>query len=562
MTPGSGLRAAVLLAVVGGILAPILAGFWITGRASMGLLPAIGADNAGFDAWRMLFAQPGFATSLRLTLVTGFAATALSLLVAVGAVAFLHGRVRTDWLSPFLAVPHAALAIGLAFLIAPSGWIARALAPLTGWQSPPDVATVNDGLGLALILGLMAKEVPFLILMILSALAQIPARAQMAAGRALGYGPGVVWISVILPQVWPLIRLPVQVVLAFSLSVVDVALILGPSTPPTLAVSITRWFASPDIALLLPASAGAVLQAGVVAMGLAALWGIERVVARIGRAWARRGGRGRTGEPVLAVLAGAAGVLMALTAAALASLLVWSFAFRWSWPHILPQGWSLRFWMTPGDWLAAAGQTLLIGLVSTMAALVLTIAWLEGEDRGGLRRARWAEALVYLPLILPQIAFLYGLNVWLLRAGISPGFWAVVWGHVLFVFPYVMIALSDPWRKLDPGHVRSAAALGAGPWRRLWVVKLPLLLRPILTAAAVGFSVSVALYLPTLFLGGGRIATLTTEAVTLSSGADRRVLGVLASLQAMLPLLAFAVAALVPAVLHRHRRGMTGGLAQ
>ena len=41
-------------------------------------------------------------------------------------------------------------------------------------------------------------------------------------------------------------------------------------------------------------------------------------------------------------------------------------------------------------------------------------------------------------------------------------------------------------------------------------------------AGAVGFAVSAGLYLPTLFAGGGRFVTLTTEAVTLASGGDRR----------------------------------------
>jgi len=116
-----------------------------------------------------------------------------------------------------------------------------------------------------------------------------------------------------------------------------------------------------------------------------------------------------------------------------------------------------------------------------------------------------------------------------------------------------MIALTDPWRALDPRLIRTAAALGAGPTRRLIAVKLPLLARPLLTAAAVGFGVSVAQYLPTLFMGAGRIATLTTEAVTLASGADRRVVGVYAVLQAALPFAAYALALAGPD-LHRHLR--------
>jgi putative thiamine transport system permease protein len=132
----------------------------------------------------------------------------------------------------------------------------------------------------------------------------------------------------------------------------------------------------------------------------------------------------------------------------------------------------------------------------------------------------------------------------------------LIWAHLLFVLPYVFLALAEPWRKLDPRYARTAICLGASPWRAFLTVKLPLLLRPLLAAAAIGFAVSVALYLPTLFAGGGRWSTLTTEAVTLSSGGDRRVLGVYAFAQAALPLLVYAAALALPAFLFRNRRGM------
>mgnify|MGYP001247133887 CR=1 FL=1 len=178
-----------------------------------------------------------------------------------------------------------------------------------------------------------------------------------------------------------------------------------------------------------------------------------------------------------------------------------------------------------------------------------------------MRRARWAEALIYVPLLVPQAAFLFGLSVAFLRLGLSGGMLAVIWGHELFVFPYVMLALSDPWRALDRRMDRTAAALGAGPWRRLFALKLPVLMRPLLTAAAIGFAVSVAQYLPTLFLGAGRVTTLTTEAVALSSGSDRRLTGVHATLQSALPVAAYLLAAALPAMLHRRRRALSGFVA-
>ena len=563
---GRGLRAVVLTALAFGLIGPIAAGLWATARGGFGLMPAIGATEASLEPWAALFALPGLATSLKLTAFTGIASTLLSLVLALALIAALQPRLSggraARLLAPFLAIPHAALAIGLAFVLAPSGWIARLLAPFLGFDRPPDLALVGDPWGLALILGLMLKEVPFLMLVTLAALTQIPLAQHLAAGRSLGYGRAAVWFKLIVPQLWPLIRLPVMVVLAYALSTVEMGLILGPSNPPVLAVLLTRLFFAPDPALLLPASAGALLQAALVAAAFALLWLSERALALAGRMWVCRGGRGRGLAPILGLARSLGIVAVTLGALSMLALVTWSFAWRWPWPGALPESWSLRAWSGAAPGLARAfGQTLVIALATTGLALALAVAWLEGEDRARSPRAAWAEALIYLPLLVPQIAFLFGLNAGFLRLGLPGGLAAVIWAQALFVFPYVMITLSDPWRALDPRLTRAAASLGAGPWRRLFAVKLPVLIAPLLTAAAIGVAVSVAQYLPTLFMGAGRIATLTTEAVTLASGSDRRITGAYATLQMALPLAGYAAAFMIPAMLHRDRRALKGGRA-
>jgi putative thiamine transport system permease protein len=555
------LRGAVLAVALGGLVLPIAAGLAQTAGAALGRMPVLGLGGPTLDPLRRMLAEPGLLTAIRLTLTTGLGATLGALALSVGFCAAVHARITpargARMLAPFLAAPHAAMAIGLAFLLAPSGWIARLLAPLAGWDLPPDLATVGDPWGLALTVGLMVKEAPFLLLAILTALRQVPVRAQMAQGRSLGYGRGLVWIKVILPQVWPMIRLPVMVVLAYGLSVVDMALILGPSTPPTLAVLLTRAFADPDLMRLPSASAGALLQLALVGVGLAGLLLAERLGKVAGRAWLRRGGRGLSSEPLLRLATALTLILMLAGALAMASLVAWSVAWRWPWPQVWPESLSLRAWSHFAG-LTALANTLILALATTALSLALAIAWLQSETFRP--RARRAEALIWLPLLIPQVSFLFGLNLLFLRAGIG-GLVAVIWGQALFVFPYVMIALSEPWRALDPRFDRSAAALGAGPWRRLIAVRLPILLAPLCTAAAVGVAVSVAQYLPTLFLGAGRIPTLTTEAVTLASGSDRRVTGATASLQAGLPFIAYLMAALIPAALHRNRAALKGEAA-
>ena len=131
------------------------------------------------------------------------------------------------------------------------------------------------------------------------------------------------------------------------------------------------------------------------------------------------------------------------------------------------------------------------------------------------------------------------------------GTWpALLWSHLVYVLPYVFIVLRPAWRDLDPRLARTAATLGRSRWAFRWQVQRPLLAAPIAGAAAVGFAVSTGQFLATQMLGAGRLPTVTTEAVTLASGGDRRTAAAFALLQALLPLLAFGAARLV------HRRAV------
>lgn len=561
------LRLAPMLTVAA-FAVPIACGLIGTLMPAFGYLPAIGGDRWSLDPWRALLDAPGFSTSLRLTLVVGWASTLISVLLALAVAGFLHHRAGAKrlgtFLAPLLAMPHSALAIGFAFLILPSGWMVRWVSPgLTGWTIPPDAGTVGHASGWPLIAALVMKEAPFLLLMILGALNQVRAPAQIAAARAMGYGPVLAWFKVVLPQVYPQIRLPIYAVLAFSLSVVDVAIILGPGNPPTLAVQAVRWFADPDTTRYFPAAAAATLLLGVVLASIGAWHSSERLALPMFRRWVERGVRGGAAAPAAAVGAVVGAVLATLAIVSMLGILLWSVAMPWRFPDAFPPGLTLDTWTRQSGQLAGpAWTTLVVGVASTVLALVLTLACLENESRtpgppGSTAPAVSASVwLLYLPLLVPQIAFLFGLQVLLIRLGIDANGFAVVWAHLVFVLPYLFLSLADPWRAFDTRYARAAASLGASPWRVFWRVKLPILLKPLMIASAVAFAVSVGQYLPTLFAGAGRVATLTTEAVTLSAGADRRVIGTWAALQALFPLAAYLLATLVPRLLHAHRKGL------
>lgn len=541
------LRAAPVVTVAA-FLAPIVAGLAGTLLPAFGWLPALGGNALSLAPWRELAALPGFATSLAITLFTGIATPIAAVAIAFGFCAWAHERAwmrrASAVVAPILATPHAALAIGLAFVIAPSGWIVRALSPwLTGFDVPPDVATVGDPRGIALVIALLVKEVPYLVLMIVGALAQVRAGEHMAIARTLGYSRAAAWLKVVAPQVYPQVRLPIFAVIAFSLSVVDVALVVGPTNPPSLAVLAMRGFADHDVARYFPSAAAAVLLLAIVIAVLAAWIAGERAVRFLGRQWLQRGTRDGAATLIARASAIGFGTLAALAALSVLAMLAWSFAAQWRFPDALPSAWDAAQWARRMSALGdALRTTLVVGLASTLAALALVVACLEHESRSRRRAGTRALLLLYLPLLVPQIAFLFGAQVLLVRAGLDGTVGAVVWAHLVFVLPYLFLSLSDPWRALDPRYARAAASLGASPARVLFAVKLPLLARPLGVACAVAFAVSVGQYLPTVFAGNGVVATLTTEAVTLASGADRRAIGAYATMQALLPMLAFALA--------------------
>lgn len=547
------------------MLGPVLAGLVGTVLPAFGHLPAAGLRGPTLAPFADLLAWAGLPRAVFLSLFTGVLATAVSLAIVVLVTAGWSGtaafRALERALSPLLSVPHAAAAFGLAFLIAPSGWVARLASPaITGWDRPPDWLIVQDQWGLAMTAGLIVKEVPFLLLMTLAALGQADgARSAQVAG-ALGYGRLTGWLKVVFPRVYVQIRLPVYVVLAYAMSVVDVAVILGPNTPPPLSVQIVKWMGDPDLALRLQAAAGALVQLALVIAALVCWRLAEAVIARIGRAWVASGARGRCDSAV----AGAALTLGALSALAvllgLAVMLIWSFAGFWAFPAALPDTFTFGNWLRFGDGLGAAlWQTALIAVVVASVALALVIGCLEAEYRHGLRFGAGAIWLLYLPLLVPQTAFLPGLQTLLLYLGADIGVWPVMAAHLVFVLPYVFIALADPFRAWDARMGVAARALGASPARVLWRLRLPMLLRPILTALAVGIAVSVGQYLATLLIGGGRIATLTTEAVALASGGDRRAIAVYGLVQTAAALVPFTLALLVPALVWRNRRGLRHG---
>ncbi len=549
------------------LLGPIIAGLLGTLLPAVGLLRPDGNNDLTRLPFDMALETPGLRTSVWLSIKTGL----LSTLAALGfAILLVSGWYGTRWaaraeqlLSPLLSVPHAAAALGLMFLIAPSGWLARVISPWgTGWVRPPDLLIIQDPGGWALTLGLAAKELPFILLMLLAALPQARPAETLRVTQALGYGRVRGWIWTILPGLYSQIRLPIYAVLAYGMSNVDVALVLGPNTPPTLAVRILQGMSDAELSQRAPAAVLALIQLVLVIFTLG-VWRLgERGAAWVGRKMLWRGTRssGALDTTLRFVGLGCAGLAALSIFGGLLSHALWSIAGRWRFPDAWPQTLNLNTWSRHGaDILDVSTLTLTLASIVALSAIALTIGCLESEHRSGRPMGLGGQIILYMPLLLPQITFLPGLQILLLRGGFNSGFIPVVISHLVFVLPYVYLALSGPYRAWDKRYATIGWTLGISSDRILWRIRLPMLLRSLLTAFAVGMAVSVGQYLPTLLASGGRVSTLTTEALALASGGDRRATGAWALALTAAAWGPFLLTLILPPLIYRNRKGVLHG---
>lgn len=491
-------------------------------------------------AFAELSAHPQFWGALRLTLFTGISSTLLSLAISLFIIAGTKKNLAVG-AGAFLAVPHLSLAIGLAFFIMPSGILARLTAALfTGWTAPPQWVTTQDPHGLSFIAALVLKETPFLVWVFASLLNRDDLRQQLAAysavARSLGHGAASTFLRVILPQLLPRAVLPLIAVFAYGMTVVDMALVIGPSQPPTLAQLLWTDLNDAEPATSARGAAGVLTLSAVILVLLL----VVGLFLRLGRPWtggfySRYPGTRKSRLPVSSQIWSFWRVFYALVGIL---LLVQSVGTLWPFPDLLPKLWSLKAWSHLADNASPILLSLILALATAGLALAASVAWMESskpeKDRALLAVAVASLCLPPLLLALGQ----YRLYLWL---GITGTAAALFLAHFLPVMAYVFLMLHGPYRAFDPRWQASSAGLRASPMHFLLKVKWPMLKAPLLSAFAVGFAVCIAQFVPAQLAAAGRFSTLPMEAVTLSSGGNRALIATYGLALMALPLIVFAL---------------------
>ena len=224
-------------------------------------------------------------------------------------------------------------------------------------------------------------------------------------------------------------------------------------------------------------------------------------------------------------------VLMIWLIAPMIPLFIWSFAFRWFFPNLLPASYNLRAWEYAFSPTAGALEALFVTIY--IAAIVTILSIIVGVPAGralGLHRFRGKriiELLILSPTIIPGLAVILGIHIVFIRMGLANSVTGVILVHLIPGLPYMTLVMSGVFANYDSQFEEQARSLGAGPIATIWYVMIPSVLPGIIVGGLFTFLISWAQYITTLIIGGGRVQTLSLKLYNFVQSTDFPVAGAL-----------------------------------
>ncbi len=157
------------------------------------------------------------------------------------------------------------------------------------------------------------------------------------------------------------------------------------------------------------------------------------------------------------------------------------------------------FWLS----LTIAGLATLVScVIGTTSALAL--------HRWKSRLQSVHHALVYTPLIMPDILIGISLLMLFVACSVDCGFWTILIAHVTFCVSYVVMTILARLQDFDDRLIEAAYDLGAGPWYTFFHVQLPILLPGIVAGGLLAFTLSIDDVVITSFVNGAGTNTFPT----------------------------------------------------
>lgn len=140
----------------------------------------------------------------------------------------------------------------------------------------------------------------------------------------------------------------------------------------------------------------------------------------------------------------------------------------------------------------ALRNSLVVASISTVVSTVLGTAAALALDR----YRRWIghgifDAVLYLPVIIPDVTMAVMLLMWFTQVGVTLGRGSIILAHIAFNISFVAIVVRARLANMDPAMEEAAADLYASRWQAFRRVTLPLILPGVLGGGLLALTLSL-----------------------------------------------------------------------
>lgn len=143
-----------------------------------------------------------------------------------------------------------------------------------------------------------------------------------------------------------------------------------------------------------------------------------------------------------------------------------------------------------------------LALVSMVISVGLGTLATIGMYRYDFKIKKYINGLLYIPMVIPELVIGLASLAAFTKMGMNMGFATLVFAHVTFCLPYVVVTLRARISDFDSSIEEAAMDLGADRWHTLKRVTLPLLAPGIVSGAFMSISLSIDDVIISYFVSG------------------------------------------------------------
>lgn len=182
-------------------------------------------------------------------------------------------------------------------------------------------------------------------------------------------------------------------------------------------------------------------------------------------------------------------------------------------------GFSLRWYrhmMESHTMMESLYTTFSIALIATAISTVVGTISAIGLSKSKKIVQNLMEQVNNLPMMNPEIVTAIGFMLLFITFRVEKGYVTMLFAHIAFCIPYVMLSVMPKIRSLDPNLADAAMDLGATPWRALTKVIVPQIMPGIVSGALIAFTMSIDDFIISYFVTGGGVKNLSITVYTMS----------------------------------------------